>query len=562
MEKQVANGQAKIWLKKETRPYRARILFLAFLSVFASLFSVLFAYTVRYLIDSAQNGKEQWLWIVSALLLALLLMRIFLKTVERFYAEKLRADMIARLRVKTFSKLLRSDYAKAQRYHSGELLTRLTTDIQEVAGYSISLLPAILGMSVQLLGVILALFTLDPLFTAIFLVAGGMLAGLTALFRKQIKKRQKEVLKADGEFRSFMQESFSSLITVKAYGAEEASMQKAQTLADAYYKKRMQRNILRSFMNGIYSLLSNFGLIFAVVWCGVSVLNGNRDYGSILSAILLLMQLHTPLSSFSSIPPAYYARLASGERLEEIDSFPEEEISCEQDIAALYNSLQTVKIENLHFVYDREPIFTGANAAFKKGETVCLTGASGAGKSTFFKLLLGVYQPVQGNLTIEGDFDAPIAITGKERGLFAYVPQGNFLFAGTIYENLTFFVPDLEKKGLSEKIDGALKVACAEFVYDLPQGLQTQLTERGGGLSEGQLQRLAIARALLSERPILLFDEATSALDTETEKKLLENIEGLKDKTCLIVTHRLAALEIADRVLAFENGKILEKAER
>ncbi len=561
MKKQIANEKAKIWLKKETRPYRARILFLAFLSVFASLFSVSFAYTVRYLIDSASKSAEKLLWIFSAVLLALLLMRIACKTFEQFYAEKLRSAMTADLRVKTYSKLLHCDFAKAQSYHSGELLTRLTADIQEVAGYSVSLLPAVVGMTVQLVGAVIALFTLDPLFTAIYLVAGCALAGLTALFRKQIKKRQKDVLKADGEFRSFMQESFSSLITVKAYGAEETSAQNAQTFANIYHEKRMKRNRLRSLMHASYSLMSNFGLIFAVVWCSISVLNGNRDYGSILSAILLLMQLRTPLSSFSSVPTAYYARLASGERLEEIYALPEENTALEKDNGTLYTHLQKINVKDLHFSYEREPVFAGANAEFCKGETVCLVGSSGTGKSTLFKLLLSLYAPVKGEIYIEGDFENPIPITERERGLFAYVPQGNFLFAGTIYENLTFFVPQIQNADILERIDTALKIACAEFVYDLPEGLQTQLSERGGGLSEGQLQRLAIARALLSERSILLLDEATSALDTETERGLLENIKGLKNRTCLIVTHRLAALEIADRVLCIENKQIVEKTE-
>jgi ATP-binding cassette subfamily B protein len=173
--------------------------------------------------------------------------------------------------------------------------------------------------------------------------------------------------------------------------------------------------------------------------------------------------------------------------------------------------------------------------------------------------LLNVFQPTQGEITLQGDFDEKHLLTAKDRGLFAYVPQGNFLFSGTIYENLSFFSNETDEAVLQSKIHDALHTACADFVYELPQRLQTVLTERGGGLSEGQLQRLAVARALLSDRPILLLDEATSALDGDTERALLENIAALQMKTCLIVTHRPKALELADTVLQIENGKIIKK---
>ena len=177
-----------------------------------------------------------------------------------------------------------------------------------------------------------------------------------------------------------------------------------------------------------------------------------------------------------------------------------------------------------------------------------------------FKLLLSVFQASAGAIILEGAFEGgEIPLTAQERGLFAYVPQGNFLFSGTVYENLAFFSDEKDEKVLEEKMREALKTACAEFILDMPQGLQTRLIERGGGLSEGQLQRLAVARALLSERPILLLDEATSALDADTERQMLDNIAGLQNKTCLIVTHRPKALEIADMVLHIENGKIERK---
>ena len=560
MEDKIALQNGKLWLKKEIRPYRVFIIFLTVFSVITTLFSLAFAYIVKYLIDSASNGQAQLLAVFSAVILGLLLLRIALQTFANYQAEKLRAKIVVDLRKKIFSKILHSNYASVQNYHSGELINRLTADIQEVAVDSVGLLPSLVGMGVQCVGAIAALLTINPMFTAVYVVCGAIFGGVMALFRKYVKKSHKEVLEADGSVRSFMQESISSTMTLKAYSAEEKTLAKAEDYTSTYYNKRMKRNVLRSSMSAVFTLLSNFGLIFAVVWCSIIVLNGSREYGSILSIILLLMQLQHPFSAFSSVMPAYYARQASGERLQEIDSFPCEDISqLSNEEKIRYEKVESFSVENVSFNYGRESIFDGASCTLKKGDIVCLTGASGAGKSTIFKLLLNVYAPLEGGIYAVTDTGEKTLISAKHRELFAYVPQGNFLFSGTIYENLTFFCEEKEDIVLQEKIKESLQTACAQFVYDLPQGLQTPLGEKGLGLSEGQMQRLAVARAILSNRPILLLDEATSALDSETEKKLLENIKALNDKTCLIVTHRPAALEIADNILLVENGKITIK---
>ncbi len=559
MSKENVSQKGKLWLKKEMRPYRAFVLFLTLVAVVTTALSLAFAYMVKYLINSATAKNASALWVFSAVLLGVLLLRIALQTVSGYLAEKLRAKIVTELRTKTFSKILRSDYGQLQGYHSGELITRLTTDINEVSVDTVGLLPAIVGMVVQCLGAIVALLTIDPLFTAIYVVCGAIFGGITALFRKQIKKRQKDVLQADGASRSFMQESISSVMTLKAYGAEEKTTDKAKGLGEIYYQKRMKRNTVRTSMSAVFTLLSNFGLIFAVVWCSVSVLIGETtDYGSILSVILLLMQLQHPFSAFSSVIPVYYARLTSGERLQEIDGLPCETLTNDtSNVKSLYADMQSLAFENITFDYGRERVLTNASATVNKGEIVCVTGASGAGKSTLFKLLLNVFVPTDGNISLRGQ--STTSLTAKERGLFAYVPQGHFLFSGTIYENLTFFSEETDRGILDEKVKNALKTACADFVWDLPQGLDTPLLEGGNGLSEGQTQRLAVARAILSDRPILLLDEATSALDGETERKLVENIKNLQDKTCLIVTHREMALTIADKILRVENGKIKQK---
>ncbi len=553
MRKDKATAVGKVWLKKKIRPYRSRVFFLTCLTIFTTIFSLGFAYLVRYLINSATNQESDLLWTFAAVVLALVVLKIVLKTLTSYFTERYRAKIVSQLRVEIYSDVLKTEYLSLQKYHSGDILTRLTSDVQEIASTTVGLAPSMVGMFTQCVGAIVALLTIDPLFTLIYVICGGIFAGLTALFRKQIKKRHKAVMEADSQFRSYMQESYSSVLTVKAYGVEEKTTQKTQDLADTYFDKRLKRNNVHALMSLIYGFLSNFGLIFAVVWCSVSVLNGTmNDYGAILSVILLLMQLQQPLSTFSSIIPAYYSRLSSAERLAEIEKLPRDNHKYEDDeIASTLKDLKAIQLKDVSFSYGRERVLEGVNLSLEAGKTICLTGISGTGKSTLFKLLLNVLTPTNGEILLALQTEQK-PLTIKDRRLFAYVPQGNFLFSGTIYENLIFFAENCSE----EAIEKALRTACADFVFDLPDGLQTRLGEKGIGLSEGQMQRLAIARAILCDRPILLLDEATSALDSATEKQLLENVKSLQNKTCLMVTHRPAALEIADVILQLENGEI------
>lgn len=541
-------------MKREMRPYRAHVLFLTFLTVFSVLLSLAFSYLLQYVINSAANGEKKLLLIFSVVVLVVVVLRVLMQTLHSYLAEKYRAKITVGLRERMFGKILRADFASAERYHSGDLLTRLTSDVAEVAADTVSILPAVVGMLVQCVGAISALLMLDPLFTAVFTLGGLAVGGASALFRKKVKVYHKEQAEADGKSRSYMQESIASVLTVKAYGAEEKATARSKDILGDYYARRMKKNKLNAGMRCAFSFLSNASLVFAVIWCSIRVMTGDPDYGSILSVVMLLGQLQQPFASFSSVLPVVYARAASGERLAETDDMPEEGED-KADCAPLYENMRAFRVVDVTFGYDRTPVLKSANAVIEKGKIVCITGGSGSGKSTLFKLLLAVYKPQEGGVYLETTEGERLPLTGRERGLFAYVPQGNFLFSGTIYENLAFFAGK-DKAEDEERVKGALEAACAEFVYELPEGLNTSLKERGGGLSEGQLQRLAIARALLSDRPVLLLDEATSALDGETERRVLQNVQKATDKTCLIVTHRPAALEIADSVLHVEDGKI------
>ena len=273
--------------------------------------------------------------------------------------------------------------------------------------------------------------------------------------------------------------------------------------------------------------------------------------------IQLLNHFLPPLVSLSGIMPKYYTTIASAERIMELDDLPNEKEINQSDInvSATYKSLKSIEFENISFKFDRDIILDNTSLSIKKGDFVAIMGISGIGKSTLLKLLLGVFNLNFGKIYLDTN-NGKIPIDKNTRKLFSYVPQGNMLISGTIKDNITFINPDAS----DAEIEEAIRISCAkQFIDELPLGLETVIGEKGLGLSEGQVQRLAIARSLLADSPIMLLDEATSALDEKTEKEFLTNLKALDNVTSIIVSHKKAALEICNKTIQIKNGKIISE---
>lgn len=541
----MSGNNGKIWLQKAVKPYRASVVALSIASVVATGLSVAFAYLTKYLVNHAAKGENGETIFFAAVLFGLVVLKIVLQAFLRYYTEKTRTEIYTGLRSRLFERVLKADYAAIKNYHSGELISRITQDSAEVASDTVGIMPAAFGMATQLIGSLAVLFVIDWLFSLILIAGGMIIVAVTAVCRNKLKKYQKEIMAKDAEDRSFMQESVAAEVTIKAYGAEDKTLGSSKEILRAYSGRRLQRARFNSGVGLVYSLISNSGMLFAIVWCAVKAFGASADYGAVLSVVLLMEQLQRPFTSFSAVMPVYYSRLASAERLCEIDEIGQENIC-----GGTCRTFEKIIAKDLCFSYDSECVIRDLSLEITRGETIVFEGASGAGKSTFFKLLLGIYKPQNGEINIETS-SGRIKADENTRNLFAYVPQGNFLLSGTIRQNLAFF-SDEEGEKLEKTLVSALKTACADFVFDLPEGLDTMLGERGAGLSEGQLQRLSVARAIASGRPVLLLDEATSALDEETEKNMLANIKKREDLTCLIISHRPAARTIADKTVIIE----------
>jgi ATP-binding cassette subfamily B protein len=348
---------------------------------------------------------------------------------------------------------------------------------------------------------------------------------------------------------------------VRTFSVEQQINDEAKQKMSEHKEARMKRNHFSNICNMGFSAAMNGMYLLGFGYCGMGMISGTVSYGTLTAVLQLISQIQSPFANITGYLPKFYAMTASAERLREAESFSDDckrEAISKSEIQDFYeNNFAEIKLRNVNFTYktsDRESVLKNISFDIKKGENIAFTGHSGCGKSTVLKLLMCLYQCDSGKLLLQKSNDTEIPLSSEWHRLFAYVPQGNQLMSGTVREIVSF--ADKSEIYNDEKIKQVLKIACAdEFVSELENGMDTILGERGLGLSEGQMQRIAIARAVFADSPILLFDEATSALDEQTEKKMLENLHSMTDKTVIIVTHRPKALEICDKIITMtENG--------
>jgi len=350
------------------------------------------------------------------------------------------------------------------------------------------------------------------------------------------------VSQEDGKVLSYLQESMERLLVIQAMDLADEVDRRADFLFNQRFNIHRRKRKLSLFANTGISVLFQGAGFAALVWCAFHLLQGEMTYGTLMAVTQLVGQLQSPFLGLSGIMTQFAAMSAAGERLMELEQITREPEDAIEEPKGYYTQMDHIGARNLSFAYEEDEVFHNASFSLPKGAFATITGESGIGKSTLLKLMLGVFKPTGGMLYVEGSGEE-MPLSRNTRGLFAYVPQGNFLFSGTLRENITISNP----QATQEEIDQALHTSTVDrYLSQLPDGLDTKIGENGSGLSEGQVQRLAIARAILSGAPIILLDEATSALDSETEKMVLRHIAQLPNRTCIAVTHRPAALELAD----------------
>ena len=549
-------------------PGRSR-LYVALLCVLQTIYGgtgVFYALFMKDIVDSAVQGDKGSFIKNIIMILSLIGIQIALHLLINYFSELAKATLENRFKGRLFDNILKRDYSRVTAIHSGEWINRMTNDAVVVASGAVEVIPSLCGMVVRMICAIVMIIIIDWRIAVVMVPAGIVLGLIAYAFRKRLKRLHKDVQEKDGNFRVFMQENISSLIMIRSFAAEAQAAAEAEECMDDHKKTRMKRIRFSNITNAGFSIAMNGMYFLGILYGGWGILNGTITYGTLMALTQLINQIQGPIVNITGLIPRFFTITASAERMMEIETLDSNEqvVRPADEIERYYNDVfGGIGLKDARFTYysanDEEMplVLDGVSVEVDKGDYVAFTGHSGCGKSTVLKLLMGIYKLDSGEVYIK-DKDGGIREPDPEaRNLFAYVPQGNLLMSGTIRDVVCF--ADKSSSSDQDKINRALKIACADgFVSELDDGLDTLLGERGTGLSEGQMQRLAIARAVFSGRPVLLLDEATSALDSNTEREVLLNLRNMTDKTVIIVTHRPAALEICDRVVKFAEGEIVE----
>lgn len=587
------------WLFSQSKAQHGRIVALSVLCTVQAAVLVSFALACRAVIDQAVAGNVDGLLASAAVLAGVIIAQLVLRLAINSTQERIRARFALELRKSLLGSIFAARFGNVLRFHSGELSNRMFSDVQVVSNGVATIIPSFVSMLMQLVFAIAVLALISPPMVALFAVAALLSFVLARTLRGRLKALHKTVQEKEGAVRVFLQEALEHQLVIRSFGAQPATSARADALQEDHFTAQMRRRGYSIAANASFSFFFNALYAVALTWCAFELLHGTMSYGTLMAVLQLVARIQAPVSSLSGMLPQLYQALASAERLMEVAKLPHSEGCLPVTAKEFYQRLSGVRMRDLAFSYDDEEAegaavsaggmeapsgeetvsLTCADVFVPKGSFVVVEGPSGSGKSTLFKLLLGAYDAdgfayelAEGAATSAAAAlsagaplaDAPAGATTTVSscaasqvppGAFAYVPQDNFLFAGSIRENVAFATPDATE----DQVEHACEVACAwEFVEELPLGLDTTIGEHGQGLSQGQLQRLAIARAVCSGAPIMVLDEVTSALDDATEAAVLANIASLPGKTIFVAAHRAKAREFATMRLHVESGVLTE----
>ena len=526
-------------LRPVLRPYLWRIGLLCVLALVQAVLQVGMAVLFRYVIDAVLSGCEVAFW--SALLIADLVGQLAVYTVSSWYTGSTVDRLTVALRKKLLSGAVNCPDIRLEQYHSGQLLSRGMEDVRAFCDGLVHAFPGLVGQIARLLAAFVAVLLIYPSLAGVLLIAGGAVAIGVAMLRPILRKKQLAVRKTDEQVMATMQEDLQQLELIQSLDVQTPILER--------FSKRQKKSLRARFRQRLWSVGSNTavntvsmaGTGALLLWGAAKVAEKAITYGALTSLIQLLNQFRVPVLAISGLWNRFVSVEVSAERLTLLLDAPQMEKEPVENVAPL-----AVVFENVTFRYEGEeqPVVENFSMRLPLDGWTCLGGFSGRGKSTLFKLILGLYAPQEGRVFLETE-QGQIPCNENTRHLFAYVPQDYALFSGTVLENLQLVAPDATE----EERRKALELAQAEFVYDMTGEENTALRENNTGLSKGQIQRLAIARAILMERPILLLDECTSALDSQTEKAVLQNLRNLS-KSAILVTHRPEALEDLDGITA------------
>ncbi len=538
------------WLAKYSLPYMPQILLVFAVNVICSLISAELAIISKNIIDSATEGNL----VIKAIgiYMLLILVNILFSAAASFVSVVLDEKFSFGIRKNLYQKIIESTWSEIKQYHSGDMMTRLTSDAGSISNGIIYTIPSIFRLIIELLIMFFVLYYYEPALAILSLLIAPVASLTCYILGRKLKKLQVKVLESEAAYRSFLQESISNLLVVKAFCNEQYSIKRlVQLREERFYWVRKKAN-MGIVSSNIMAISFQIGYIAALSLGAYKVANGSISYGTMALFLTLVGRIQSPITQLAEYIPKVVSIFASTERVLELQDVAREDYESKE----IKEENIGVEVKNLTFGYtEKENILENISLDIKAGEFVAIIGESGIGKTTLIRLMMAFLEGNEGNIEFYNNEGEHVTTNAGARKFMSYVPQGNTLFSGTIRDNVLMG----NENATEEEVEQALKISAAyEFVQELPEGINTVVGERGYGISEGQAQRIAIARAVVKKAPFLILDEATSSLDEKTELQVLEGIRNLTPKpTCLLITHRRSVLDYCDREIKIENKRII-----
>ena len=503
-------------------------------------------WAMKRAIDVASGTVEGNLYWAVGVMAVLILLDFALNIAGTWVRNILGIKAQNRMQQRMLDRLLRAEWKGRNHHHSADILNRLEFDVNNVVNFLTETIPSTLSVLAMFIGAFLYLFSMDKVLAVIVIDIFPMFLAVSKIYVGQMRHLTRQVRDSDSKVQSVLQETIQHRMLIKTLESDSAMVERLGNTQSELRHRVVRRTKFSVFSNMVVNFGFAFGYLVAFLWAAIRMSAHTLSFGGMTAFLQLVNRIQGPARNLTKLVPAFVSVFTAAERLMELEEDPLEE----QGIPIYIKAPCGIRLQNVGYAYEDgggDKVIDGLSFDFKPGSCTAILGETGAGKTTLVRMILALVQPQDGKIEIYHG-STHQALSPLHRCNFVYVPQGNTLMSGTIRENLRLGKLD----ATDEEMLHALHVSCADFVNDLPDGLNTLCSEQGGGLSEGQAQRIAIARSLLRDRSVMLFDEATSALDPDTERQLLNNILSAHDKTIIFITHRPAVIDYCDQTLKLE----------